>query len=113
MEQIILQSCCSPRRKSDQNLLFGGMASTLPGVVKTITPQLYPMYLISVNDLLEETKLRPHQHLLRDNKVVQHEAHQAPDVWPGAYANTKCASARFSAGTVHSAPSAAAWQRRA
>ena len=62
---------CSARRPKDRRLLF---PSNVTGVVKPTTPQLYPMYLISVADLLGETTLRPHQHLLRDGKLVQYDA---------------------------------------
>ena len=67
-------SCFAVRNPSGHKLLFGGTASSAKGVVKTSTPQLYPMYLISVADFLEETMLRSHQHLLVDRKLELHGA---------------------------------------
>jgi len=67
-------SCFSVRNPSGHKLLFGGTASSAKGVVKTSTPQLYPMYLISVADFLEEATLRPHQQLLVDRKLEMHGA---------------------------------------
>ena len=67
-------SCFAVRNPSGHKLLFGGTASSAKGVVKTSTPQLYPMYLISVADFLKETTLRPHQHLLVDRKLELHGA---------------------------------------
>ena len=63
------RSCFAVRNPSGPKLLFGGTASSARGVVKTSAAQLYPMYLISVSDFLEEATLRPHQQLLVDCKL--------------------------------------------
>ena len=68
------RSCFAVRNPSGPKLLFGGTASSARGVVKTSAAQLYPMYLISVSDFLEETTLRPHQQLLVDCKLELHGA---------------------------------------
>ena len=67
-------SCFAVRNPSGPKLLFGGTASSARGVVKTSAAQLYPMYLISVSDFLEEATLRPHQQLLVDCKLELHGA---------------------------------------
>ena len=68
------RSCFAVRNPSGPKLLFGGTASSARGMVKTSAAQLYPMYLISVSDFLEETTLRPHQQLLVDCKLELHGA---------------------------------------
>jgi len=68
------RSCFAVRNPSGPKLLFGGTASSARGVVKTSAAQLYPMYLISVADFLEEATLRPHQQLLVDCKLELHGA---------------------------------------
>ena len=68
------RSCFAVRNPSGPKLLFGGTASSARGVVKTSAAQLYPMYLISVSDFLEEATLRPHQQLLVDCKLELHGA---------------------------------------
>ena len=68
------RSCFAVRNPSGPKLLFGGTASSARGVVKTSAAQLYPMYLISVSDFLEESTLRPHQQLLVDCKLELHGA---------------------------------------
>ena len=44
---------------------------------ETASPQLYPMYVMSFAEVLALERLRPHQHLLAEGKLVEIEAQHA------------------------------------
>ena len=99
----VLNPCCAGRRPLGQSLLFGGTAIPTAEAVETITLQLYPMFLISVADFLEETTLRPHQHLLREGKLVKHDAHHTGRVIYVSHRTWRTRRTHNSVATSHAA----------